>query len=81
MMLKTKADQFSGPTARRVVSMTPADPGTAFSEDFNHQNTLSSRRSKFNVFGADEYLRGSGIETERSQAETLGNQSIEISWS
>jgi hypothetical protein len=36
--------------------MGSVGPGTAISEDFNHQSTLSSRRSKFNVFGVDEYL-------------------------
>jgi|ETNmetMinimDraft_26_1059896.scaffolds.fasta_scaffold162214_1 hypothetical protein len=37
------------PGAERAVSMPPADHGTAFSEDFNHQSTLYNRRSKFNV--------------------------------
>ena len=49
------------PGIEPVVSMFPADPRTAISEDYNHQCTLPSRRTKFNVFGADEYLRGTAI--------------------
>jgi hypothetical protein len=51
--------------ATRIISMPPADPGTAFSEDFNHQSTLSSRRSEFNVLGADEYSGGTIAVIER----------------
>ena len=35
--------------------MGSVDPGTAISEDFSHQCTLSSGRKNRNVFGADDF--------------------------